>query len=74
MSAARSLDSFRERSVVEDLFDLSDLSNHSKTIVNERSDGNDKVLCDMIILAQVPLFQVILSEFWTKSSGDARII
>jgi hypothetical protein len=37
--------------------------------VNERSDLNDKLLCDRIIRAQVPLFQEILIGFWRKSSG-----
>jgi hypothetical protein len=38
-------------------------------IVRERSDLNDKILCDEIILAQVRLFQAMLSELWRKSSG-----
>jgi hypothetical protein len=36
--------------------------------VSECSDLNDNVLCDKKILAHVLLFQVILSEFWRKSS------
>jgi hypothetical protein len=37
--------------------------------MSECSDLDDKVLCNRIILAQGPLFQAILSEFWRKSPG-----
>jgi hypothetical protein len=42
--------------------------------VSERSDLNDKVLCDRVIVVKVPLFQAILSEVRGNSSGDAKII
>jgi hypothetical protein len=43
-------------------------------IGSERSDLNDQILCNRIILVRAPFFQATLSESWRKRSGESRII